>query len=718
MKKLLLFVLMGLSISAFAQLQEEGFEGNWPPQGWGIYNVSGSGVTWNQMNNNIFPAFNSGKMAYLGKEDVAQGTTEDWLVTKQFTVQANSYLKFYSRLLLGGNQGNIFRVMISTDPDQTNLSSYIQLKEWNELQLNPHQTAYKEVSVLIPASYTGNQVYIAFVMQGDNGDSWFIDNVSTTNCAPPGNITIGNITQTTATLAWSNPSGATSWEVDIVPAGSPSFWQGMVVNSLPFQVAGFDGGSYDVYVRALCPQSPSIWVGPVNFNSGSAVGSAISCTVKYDADNNSVCNALDVPLPLLPIEVTLNNNTSFFIYTNQQGYYNLYTTFAGQGIITLEPTLPSFMPAIAPVTQSIDFANGPGQYVVDICVPHSTTPVNEASVDIIPTGVARPGFPATYSLHITNNGNGIINNAVVTLTFNDGKLEFASATSPNTLAGNTLSFPINNLLPFSSQVIGLIFNVFPPPENIGGEVLAFNTTLSGVPNDANTQNNVAVLNQVVVNSYDPNDITVHEGAFITEAQADGELTYTIRFQNTGTAEAINVKLVNMLDSHLDPASFRPLASSHNYSVSRTQAALTFKFDNIMLPHSAADEPGSHGYITYKVKPKSTFAIGDVISNTADIYFDFNPPIITNTVTTQIQAMARDTFSAGTVSIYPNPVSDVLTIAVKDGELLSAEVFDINGRKCNVQVLGNTLNVQQLQSGMYLLKVSTTQGNSVFKLVKQ
>jgi hypothetical protein len=61
----------------------------------------------------------------------------------------------------------------------------------------------------------------------------------------------------------------------------------------------------------------------------------------------------------------------------------------------------------------------------------------------------------------------------------------------------------------------------------------------------------------------------------------------------------------------------------------------FTLRNINLVDSTTNEPGSHGYIVYKVKPKPTVALGDIIKNTASIYFDYNLPVLTNTETTTI-----------------------------------------------------------------------------------
>lgn len=111
------------------------------------------------------------------------------------------------------------------------------------------------------------------------------------------------------------------------------------------------------------------------------------------------------------------------------------------------------------------------------------------------------------------------------------------------------------------------------------------------------------------------------------------LIYTIRFQNTGTDTAFTVRLEDYLDANLDLSTFKVISSSHPNSVSLLSSGkLTFLFENILLPPSIEDKPGSNGYVKYRIVPKEGLAENTPISNEAGIFFDFNPPIFTNKVT--------------------------------------------------------------------------------------
>ena len=76
---------------------------------------------------------------------------------------------------------------------------------------------------------------------------------------------------------------------------------------------------------------------------------------------------------------------------------------------------------------------------------------------------------------------------------------------------------------------------------------------------------------------------------------------------------------------------------------------------------------------------------------------------------------EDDFSTGiheplatSVSVYPNPTTDNVTIVVANGQATQVLVYDIYGNRIIQQNIGNnttTLNLQHLSSGMYLLQVS-------------
>ncbi len=136
-----------------------------------------------------------------------------------------------------------------------------------------------------------------------------------------------------------------------------------------------------------------------------------------------------------------------------------------------------------------------------------------------------------------------------------------------------------------------------------------------------------------IGSYDPNDkngspeglgndFRIYEGT---------ELTYHIRFQNTGTDTAFHIVVLDTLPAELDIETFQPGLSSHDYEWEiLSDNILKFTFEYIMLPDSNVNETASHGFIRFDINPYESLPIGTMIKNEAAIYFDYNLPIITNT----------------------------------------------------------------------------------------
>ncbi|NMH27482.1 T9SS type A sorting domain-containing protein [Flavobacterium silvaticum] len=74
--------------------------------------------------------------------------------------------------------------------------------------------------------------------------------------------------------------------------------------------------------------------------------------------------------------------------------------------------------------------------------------------------------------------------------------------------------------------------------------------------------------------------------------------------------------------------------------------------------------------------------------------------------------------ANALSVYPNPVKDILRISGISGNI-QASIFDVNGRlMLNQQINSNGIDLSSLQNGIYLVKVSDDTGTTTQKVVKQ
>jgi uncharacterized repeat protein (TIGR01451 family) len=355
--------------------------------------------------------------------------------------------------------------------------------------------------------------------------------------------------------------------------------------------------------------------------------------------------------------------------------------------------------------------------------PVVSIPFNDLRVHLYSIVPPRPGFDYTNYISVWNAGNQSISSA--TLTFNkDNALNIISTSESVTNSTSGFTYGVNNLMPGQQQIIIVTMQVPTIPTVSLGQLVTNTVSVSAPVGDINLLNNSFNLTQTIVGSYDPNDKTESHGGKILHSgfTANDYLNYTIRFENTGTAEAINIKVEDVLDSKLDENSIRMLASSHPYVLDRVGSNLKWNFNGVNLPPSSpASSTIGHGYIVFQVKPKPGFAVGDVIPNTANIYFDFNPAIVTNTCTTEfVSTLSNENFTFNNFKSFPNPVKNSLTIS-NASPIETIEISSILGQKMiskKINDIQTEIDLSQLSNGIYFVKV-TSQGNEkTIKIVKE
>ncbi|QNM86683.1 T9SS type A sorting domain-containing protein [Polaribacter pectinis] len=433
----------------------------------------------------------------------------------------------------------------------------------------------------------------------------------------------------------------------------------------------------------------------------------ITGTVSFDFDANG-CDPLDTKSINTKL-TSSSTNTSNVTFTDANGQYLMYTQEANN-TLDIFTNLPSFF-TVTPTTQNVNFTGSGATQNIDFCITANAV-VNDVKVSILPYSESRPGFQTNLRIYYENLGSTILSGDI-NLTFDDSKEVFISATETVVnQTTNSLSWNYTNLKPFEKKYIDVIFEINRPTDAVNpvnnGDILSYSCVINPTSGDANPTDNTANLDDTTIGSYDPNDIIALEGNFIDENEVSNYLNYRIRFQNTGTASAINIVVKNELDTDLDWDSFEPITASHDYRISiNDDNKVDFIFENIHLADSTSNEPVSHGWIYYKIKPKSTFAIGDVIDNTANIYFDFNPPVITNTYQTQIAEPVIPSVPDLKAKVYPNPTRRFATIKVNlKGKLKVYNKYGVLVYKHRLKKGKNNFDFGWLPKGRYFLKIKS------------
>ncbi|MGV9003717.1 DUF7619 domain-containing protein [Flavobacterium sp.] len=447
---------------------------------------------------------------------------------------------------------------------------------------------------------------------------------------------------------------------------------------------------------------------------------AIQGTTRLDGNNNG-CDTSDAIFPNLNFSIS-NGTTSGTLISNTSGAYSIPVQ---EGTQTITPVFenPSYF-TVSPTSATVIFPAAASPFTQDFCVTPNGVH-NDVEVSIIPTNVARPGFDAKYSIIYKNKGNQVSDGSL-SFSFDDAKMDLVSATPVNTSsATNSVSWNYTALNPFETRTIDVVLNINSPMEITAvndGDVLNYTATIEGAT-DEMPSDNTMTLNQTVVNSLDPNDKTCLEGNSITPSIVGNYVHYVIRFENTGTFPAENIVVTDIIDlTKLDIETLIPQSGSHSFvtRINSTTGKVEFIFENINLPF---DDANNDGYIAFKIKTKPTLLLGDTFTNSANIYFDYNFPIVTNTASTTVAILGMQDFNFESYfTLYPTPAKEVLNINKKGSiGVTSIEIYNMLGQKVLAYTNSeniSALDVSQLKTGTYFIKLNSDKGTVAQQFVKE
>jgi hypothetical protein len=434
-----------------------------------------------------------------------------------------------------------------------------------------------------------------------------------------------------------------------------------------------------------------------------------------DLNSNGIQDSGELPMPRRKL---IDQSTSRFAFSDQDGNYKILVLDSGNfnvspQSVNLFSSVPSSQMAVFTginQTDSLnDFAFQPQGAFEDVCIT------------ITPMGNFRSGFTASYMINYGNYGNTTVAPTVYFYPFNNVTYQSATLT-PNNITLDSVVWNLPALTPFQTGSIIITVNV-----NLGlpiGTIINSNAHIEPYLTDNNPNNNSSNWNVFTIGSFDPNDILVNRSDFTTtELSASPWLEYIIRFQNTGNDTAFTVKILNPIDTFkLNISTIEFVNASHpvNLSWINYQRNMEFKFENILLVDSNTNEPLSHGFVHYRIQPKTNLSAGDSITNFAAIYFDFNEPVITNTAKTIIvlpTGLAWATPTRGKLHVFPNPTENTLNISgiqLENGKA-QLRLTDIYGKlifEKTITSITTTLETNNLFSGIYLIQSGELRGTFV------
>lgn len=447
---------------------------------------------------------------------------------------------------------------------------------------------------------------------------------------------------------------------------------------------------------------------------------AVESVTAFDNDNNG-CEANDPGFPFAGYKV-VNGTTETIYLSDRTGKYNLPLQSGNSVITPLLADASYFM--VTPPSASVTFPSQNNSQNPHFCVSPKGK-YADLEIVMLPLGDAIPGYASSYKIMYRNKGT-VVQSGSIGLQF-DAPVLRLGVSVPQAVQErpDRLSWTFSELMPLEMRTIVLSFTLNAPtdsPALNANDVLKYTASITTPALDASPEDNVISLRQKVTNSFDPNDKTCLQGDRVSTEYIGQYVHYIVRFENTGTAIAKNIIVKDIIDTdRFDMRSLEPIESSHPFTTKISNGnTVEFVFKDIDLPFY---NDFNDGYVAFKIKIKPSLAVGDTFSNSASIYFDYNLPILTDRIVTTIESLGTPGIDlSDRFSIYPNPSKGLLYLENKENMVLkSISIYNMMGQP--VLVISNaaaakSVDISDLASGSYVMKIYSEQGSAVGKFVKE
>jgi hypothetical protein len=466
-------------------------------------------------------------------------------------------------------------------------------------------------------------------------------------------------------------------------------------------------------VQASLSSNPTCQVNSFCTDTPGGDYSRLSGYLVFDALSNGV-DSSDPKFAYLKMKTIIGSDV-YQTVTNNNGDFEFFTTLTSGSFLqtsVLENTslcLP--MSSLNASLTGADVINN--QAILPVSLP-----LPDLEVVIAPKTQALPSTNATYKVVYKNKGTKITNGRLV-LNYNNTLLSFVgSSNGAVTNAINQLSLDAWNLNPYETREFEVTFSVSATAA-VGSQLnfnLSFNEVFVNTELLTDLADNVFVYNQVI-ETKPAVYIECLEGNSVDTSQIGKYLHYVINFNNNTNQTINDINIVNVFDaSKFDMNSIQILYSYHPLKM---QA----KNNNVRYTLTNADVggPGGSGGILLKIKTNDNLTTNSTVLNNADVYFDYGNPLTTNNEETVFQNLGVNQNNIDSeVSIYPNPTNSVLNIK-SSNEIKYFEIYDVSGRLIQsslVNSLDSIINISERSNGIYYLKVVTSEGIKVEKIIKK
>jgi Secretion system C-terminal sorting domain len=457
---------------------------------------------------------------------------------------------------------------------------------------------------------------------------------------------------------------------------------------------------------------------------------AVTGRIYFDKDGNCVFNARDESLNNRLIHITPGD---FYIRPNEKGTYLVYLK-EGKYTFTVIPHKYWTASACDVLSKKVIVEDGEVTDTTNFALVQNTS-VRDLSVKLS----SQTGSLATrkniqqYYINYENLGSNEVDDAIITLHI-DSKLEkMQSSPEPTSVAGDSATWDLS-LIPGMANMIKCQFKISSEAED-ELNMLATITQKQQVEENDN-ENNTSSLTQIIQES----DIEISKQVFPGYVAGDtayieegtGTVDYQISFSNYSSDTVRTVYVIDTIGLNHSMKEIRETGASHPYSYQiipgqpgQNVATIIWTFNNINLapnPSKYGEIVNDDGFIGFSIGLKDNLEGGVVLSNTAQVAFDYSEKKVSNSVFAIVMKPSGiwDIKTVGEIKVYPNPSIDFIT--VKNTQLFDNEyeIYSLNGSLIQAGKYDsqNIITTKNLIKGMYILQLGNQDKRYRTRLIKQ
>ena len=337
-----------------------------------------------------------------------------------------------------------------------------------------------------------------------------------------------------------------------------------------------------------------------------------------------------------------------------------------------------------------------------------------------------------YYIHYENLGSTEVDDGKVTLHFDQKLQDLSASPMPDEVQGDSATWYFT-LRPGISNTIKCAFVL----EQDASEKLNLMASVGGQNQtvEEDNDNNESYLTQTITEE------EIEIGKYINPGQSAGDtafiepgtksVDYQISFSNFSSDTVRTVYVVDTIGLNHSIQEIRETGASHPYTYQiipgqpgQNVATVIWTFPKIDLapnPTKNGEVVADDGFIGFSIGLKPGLKEGVLLSNTAHVAFDYSDEKSTNSVYALVDELgSAEDVLLGQMAIYPNPTDGAITISGVDVLGWEYDVIGVNGQlylKGSVP-LNQQIDIQDLKSGLYVLRLHTLDGSIHQRIIRR